>query len=118
MSDAGEPGPPQRSRMDRVRAGKQHVADRVQDTRERLERTRARSSAVDAAFKTIERDGLTGLYAPYAAQVAIYQAYLDCTNPALFSVVNADTCERLHFTVPFDVELAHIASDRAVMKRH
>ena len=66
-------------------------------------------------FKAIERDGLTGLYAPYAAQVAIYQAYLDCTNPALFSVVNADTCERLHFTVPFDAELAQATSDRAVM---
>jgi hypothetical protein len=28
------------------------------------------------------------------------------TNPALFSVVNADTCERLHFAVPFNAELA------------
>jgi hypothetical protein len=46
--------------------------------------------------------------------VAIYQAYLDCTNPALFSVVNADTCERLHFPVPFDAELAQRFSDRAV----
>ena len=66
-------------------------------------------------WKAIERDGLTGLYAAYAAQVAIYQAYLDCTNPALFSVVNADTCERLHFLVPFDAELAQATSDRAVM---
>ena len=66
-------------------------------------------------FKAIERAGLTGLYAPYAAQVAIYQAYLDCINPALFSVVNADTCERLHFTLPFDAELAQATSDRAVM---
>ena len=32
-------------------------------------------------FKAIERDGLTGLYAPYAAQVAIYQAYLDVHQP-------------------------------------
>ena len=66
-------------------------------------------------FKAIERDGLAGLYASYAAQVAIYQAYLDVTNPALFSVVNADTCERLHFLVPFDAELAQAISDRAVM---
>ena len=66
-------------------------------------------------FKAIERGGLAGLYAVYAAQVAIYQVYLDVTNPALFSVVNADTCERLHFTVPFDVELAQRFSDRAVM---
>jgi hypothetical protein len=65
-------------------------------------------------WKSIERDGLVGLYVPYAAQVALYQAYLDITNPALFSVVNADTCERLHFTVPFDAQLAQVTSDRAV----
>jgi len=65
-------------------------------------------------FRAIERDGLTGLYAVYAAQVAIYQAYLDITNAALFSVVCADTCERLHFLVPFDAQLAQATSDRAV----
>jgi hypothetical protein len=65
-------------------------------------------------WKAIERNGLTGLYEPYAAQVAIYQAYLDVTNPALFSIVNADSCERLHFPVPFDAELAQQFSDRAV----
>jgi hypothetical protein len=65
-------------------------------------------------WKAIERDGLVGLYAPYAGQVAIYQAYLDVTNPALFSVVNADTCERLHLLVPFDAQLAQTMSDRAV----
>jgi hypothetical protein len=58
------------------------------------------------SWKAIERDGLAGLYAPYAGQVAIYQAYLDVTNPAFFSAVNADTCERLHFLVPFDAQLA------------
>jgi len=65
-------------------------------------------------WKAIERGGLTGLYAPYAAQVALYQAYLDITNPALFTVLNADTCERLHFLVPFDAALAQLMSDRAV----
>jgi hypothetical protein len=65
-------------------------------------------------WKAIERDGLAGLYASYAGQVAIYQAYLDVTNPALFSLVNADTCERLHFLVPFDAQLAQATSDRAV----
>jgi hypothetical protein len=65
-------------------------------------------------WRAIERDGLTGLYEVYAAQVALYQAYLDCTNPALFSVVNADTAERLSFAVPFDVQLAQATSDRAV----
>jgi hypothetical protein len=65
-------------------------------------------------FRAIERDGLVKLYAVYAAQVAIYQAYLDFTNPALFSVVNADSCERLHFLVPFNPQLAQQTSDRAV----
>jgi hypothetical protein len=65
-------------------------------------------------FRAIERDGLNGLYEIYAAQVALYQAYLDVTNPALFRVVNADTCERLHFLVPFDAQLAQAMSDRAV----
>ena len=40
--------------------------------------------------------------------------YLDVTNPALFSVVCADNCERLHFLVPFDAALAQATSDRAV----
>ena len=66
-------------------------------------------------WRAVERDGLTGLYRVYAAQVAIYQAYLDCVTPALFSVLNADTCERLNFLVPFDAQLAQEISDRAVM---
>jgi hypothetical protein len=65
-------------------------------------------------WRAVERDELTGLYAPYAGQVALYQAYLDYTNPALFTVLNADTCERLHFLVPFDAALAQAMSDRAV----
>jgi hypothetical protein len=67
-------------------------------------------------WKAIERDGLVGLYEVYAAQVALYAAYLDVTDrPALFSVVNADSCERLHFLVPFDAERAQAWSDRAVV---
>ena len=66
------------------------------------------------ASKAIERNGLTGHYEVYAGQVAIYQAYLDLTNPALFSVINADTCERLFFLIPFDPALAQMMSDRAV----
>lgn len=62
----------------------------------------------------IERDGLVGLHGVYAAQVAIYQAYLDVTNPAVFTVANADNAERLHFLVPFNAKLAQTMSDRAV----
>ena len=66
-------------------------------------------------WKAIEHDGLTGLYKTYAAQIAVYQAYLDITNPALVSVVNVDNAERLHFLVPFDAQLAQLMSDRAVL---
>jgi hypothetical protein len=66
-------------------------------------------------FRSVEKDGLVGLYATYAAQVAVYQLYLDATNPALFSVINADTCEQLHFTISFNAQLAQTMIDRAVM---
>jgi hypothetical protein len=66
-------------------------------------------------YKAVERDGLVGLYTSYAGQVAIYQAYLDVTeNPALFTVINADDCSRLHFLVPFDAQQAQTMSDRTV----
>ena len=69
----------------------------------------------DKGWKAVERNGLTGLYTSYAGQVAIYQNYLDVIDhPALFSVTNADTCEQLHFLVPFDAQLAQAMSDRAV----
>ena len=66
--------------------------------------------------RTGARSSATGSRKPfpkYAAQVALYQAYLDKTNPALFTVTNADTCERLHFCVPFSAERAQEWSDRA-----
>jgi hypothetical protein len=65
--------------------------------------------------RAVERDGLAKVFPRYAAQVALYQAFLDVLNPALVTIVNADTCERLHFTVTFDARLAQEASDRAVM---
>src|SRR5262249_9183379 len=65
-------------------------------------------------WSALERDGLEKAYPQYAAQVAVYQAYLDKTNPALFTAVNADTCEYLHFLVPFNAERAQYWSDRAV----
>jgi hypothetical protein len=64
-------------------------------------------------WRAVERDGLAKVFPHYAAQVALYQAYLDITNPALFTAVNADTCELLFFNVPFDAELAQYHSDRA-----
>jgi hypothetical protein len=64
-------------------------------------------------WRAIERDGLEKAYPQYHAQVLLYQAYLDVTNPALFTIVNADTCERLHLLVPFNAERAQAWSDRA-----
>jgi hypothetical protein len=66
------------------------------------------------SWRTVERDGLAKKHPQYLVQVALYQAYLDVTNPALFTVVNVDTCEWLHFLVPFNAELAQEWSDRAV----
>jgi hypothetical protein len=65
-------------------------------------------------WRALERDGLEKAFPQYAAQVALYQAYLDVTNSALFTAVNADTCERLHLLVPFDAARAQAWSDRAV----
>jgi hypothetical protein len=65
-------------------------------------------------WRAVERAGLEKTFPQYAAQVALYQAYLNITNPALFTVTNADTCEWLHFFVPFDAERAQLWSDRAV----
>jgi hypothetical protein len=65
-------------------------------------------------WRALERDGLEKTFPQYAAQVSLYQAYLDITNPALFTALNADTCERLHFLVPFNAERAQLWSDRAV----
>ena len=65
-------------------------------------------------WRAIERDGLEKAYPQYHAQVLLYQAYLDVTAPALLTVTNADTCERLHLLVPFNAERAQAWSDRAV----
>jgi hypothetical protein len=64
-------------------------------------------------WRAVERDGLEKTFPQYAAQLSIYQAYLDVTNPALFTACNADTCEWLHFLVPFNAERAQFWSDRA-----
>ena len=63
-----------------------------------------------------ERDGLLLAYPQYAAQVSLYQAYLKATDhPAIFTALNADTCERMHVLVPFDTKQAQQWSDRAVL---
>ncbi|MCG9076337.1 PD-(D/E)XK nuclease family protein [Laribacter hongkongensis] len=67
------------------------------------------------AFRELEKSRLAVAKPIYAAQVALYQAYLELhEHPALFTAVNADTMELYAELVPFDVELAQRMSDRAL----
>ncbi|WP_342269453.1 hypothetical protein [Rickettsia endosymbiont of Orchestes rusci] len=56
----------------------------------------------------------------YAAQIALYQAYMEDTipdiskNPCLFTAINKDTSEIYAELIPFDAELAQRMSDKAV----
>jgi hypothetical protein len=63
-------------------------------------------------WRSLVKDGLAAAYPKYATQVALYQRYLDTKNPALFTAVNADSCEVLHLLVPFDRDRAERAIAR------
>src|SRR4029079_18107463 len=67
-----------------------------------------------APWKEVVKKGLVLARPIYAAQIALYQAYLDLPNPALFTALNRDTFELHCELVPFDTSLAQQASDRAV----
>ncbi len=64
--------------------------------------------------------GVTVAKPVYAAQIALYQAYMEASvpgisaAPALFTAINKDTAELHHELVPFDADLAQRMSDRAV----
>jgi len=64
--------------------------------------------------------GVTVAKPVYAAQIALYQAYMEATvpgistAPALFTAINKDTAEIHHELVPFDADLAQRMSDRGV----
>jgi hypothetical protein len=74
----------------------------------------------DKSWRDTVKQGVARSKPVYAAQVAVYQAYMEASvpgvsaNPALFTAVNKDTqaiwCELL----PFDGGLAQRMSDRAV----
>lgn len=67
------------------------------------------------SWRELQRHRLATSKPVYAAQVAVYQAYLDLhENPALFTALNADTMEIYAELVPFDAALAQRMSDRAV----
>jgi hypothetical protein len=66
-------------------------------------------------FRAVARDGLEKTFPKYAVQVALYQRFLQKTNPALYTAINADTCEVLHFPVPYDAAFALRALERIEM---
>ena len=60
-------------------------------------------SANSKKFSEFVRKGVANANPVYAAQIALYQAYMDLTeNPALFTVMNKDTSEIYYELVPFD----------------
>ena len=71
-------------------------------------------------WRACVKDGVTRSKPVYAAQIALYQAYMEGTvpgisaAPALFTAINKDTAELYHEQVPFDAELAQRMSDRGV----
>lgn len=64
--------------------------------------------------------GVTKSKPVYAAQIAVYQAYMEAQvpgiseSPALFTAINKDTAELHHELVAFDAGLAQRMSDRGV----
>ncbi|NJO54615.1 MAG: hypothetical protein HC829_07035 [Bacteroidales bacterium] len=71
-------------------------------------------------WRACVKDGVTKSKPVYAAQIALYQAYMEATvpgisaAPALFTAINKDTAELHHELVPFDADLAQRMSDRGV----
>lgn len=71
-------------------------------------------------WRACVKDGVAKSKPVYAAQIAVYQAYMEpqvpgiATNPALFTAINKDTAELHHELVPFDAGRAQTVSDRAV----
>ena len=74
----------------------------------------------DKNWKDTVKKGVTLAKPIYAAQVALYQAYMEpqvpgiCRNNALFTAVNKDTEELYHELMPFDSALAQMMSDKGV----
>ncbi len=71
------------------------------------------------SFNLIIKHGVSKAKPEYAAQIALYQVYLDLTeNPAVFIARNRDTLEFYFELIPFNPELAQKMSDRAVRIIH
>jgi len=74
----------------------------------------------DKSWRDTVKQGVAKSKPVYAAQMAIYQAYMESAipgisrNPALFTAINKDSQEIWFELVPFDGGLAQRMSDRAV----
>ena len=74
----------------------------------------------DKSWRDTVKHGVAKSKPVYAAQVAIYQAYMEANilgvavNPALFTAINKDTQEIWFEVLPFEGGLAQRMSDRAV----
>jgi hypothetical protein len=67
-------------------------------------------------WASLAKHGLAKAYPGYAAQVAIYQAYMQLAeNPAIFTALNADSMEIHVEFVGFDAALAQANIDKAAM---
>jgi hypothetical protein len=65
-------------------------------------------------WHSLNRDGLDKAYPQYASQLGLYQYFLGVSShPAIFTVINADTCERVHVLVPFNSDRANLWIERA-----
>jgi len=72
-------------------------------------------SANDKKFKEFVNKGVAVANPVYAAQVALYQTYMDLyKNPCVFTVLNKNTSEVYIELVPYNKELAQKVSDKAV----
>ena len=67
-----------------------------------------------SSWKDVVKRGVSIARPVYAAQIALYQAYMELPNPALFTALNRDTMELHTELVPCDAHLAQEMSDRAV----
>ena len=71
-------------------------------------------------WRACVKDGVAVAKPVYAAQIAVYQAYMEpsvpgiSAAPALFTAINKDTAELHHELIPFDADLAQRMSDRGV----
>ena len=71
-------------------------------------------------WRACVKDGVTKSKPVYAAQIAVYQAYMNASvsgisaAPAVFTAINKDTAEMHHELVPFHADLAQRMSDRGV----